>query len=206
MPTLTVEIHSATSEFQLRISTSMTAYCVDPGLAFTVRILGVASGFVGRADTPECACCSIACSHSPWKFTGSRVGLSAGQARWNAHAAQSPASIHRGNSLGREWVCRPDRHAGTRMPLNRLPAFTVEIHWGRERVCRPGRYAGTRMPLNRLPVFTVEIHWVASGFARRTGTPGRACRIIACSHPPWNFTGAGEDLSVGQARRNTHAA
>ncbi|WP_174974024.1 hypothetical protein [Burkholderia lata] len=69
-------------------------------LAFAVEIHWVESGFVGRAGTLERACRSIACQYSPWKFTGSRVGLSAGQTRWNAYAAQSPARIHRGNSLG----------------------------------------------------------------------------------------------------------
>ncbi|CAB3769496.1 hypothetical protein LMG29660_06377 [Burkholderia puraquae] len=87
VPALTVEIHSTASGFPPRISTSPTAYCVDPGLAFTVRIHRVASAFVGQTGAPGHACRAFAGSHSPLKYAGSRVGVPAGQARRNTHAA-----------------------------------------------------------------------------------------------------------------------
>ncbi|VWD10871.1 hypothetical protein BCO71171_02493 [Burkholderia contaminans] len=174
--TLTVEIHSAASGFRLRISTSAMAYCVDRRLAFNVRMLRVVSGFVGWKGVQKHACRAIADSRSWWKYVGSRVGLSAGQARRNTHAAQSRAGAHRGNTLDRERAYWPDRRAGTRMLHNRERA------------------------LNK------EILWVASGFISRTGALVHECRAIAGSHSSWKCFGSRAGLSAGRARWNPNGA
>ncbi len=174
--TLTVRNHSVASGFQAWISTLTGTYCVDGRLVFSARMLGGAGGFAGWKGEPERACRAIADSYSSWKYIESRVGLSAGQARWHMHAGQSRARAHRGNTLGREWVCRPDRHAGTRM-LN-----------------------------NRGLTLTVEIHQVASEFVGRTGALVHACGTIAGSRLSWKYTRSRVGLSAGHARRNPHAA
>lgn len=121
--TLTIEIHSAASEFQRRISTSARMYCVgrqlasafecsgarvglsagrahrDPhaanrGLPLTMKMQWVGSGLIGRTGAPEPTCCAIAGLPSPLKHAGTRAGLSARHVRRNAHAAQSRARTH----------------------------------------------------------------------------------------------------------------
>lgn len=97
-------------------------------LALMVEVRWVASGFISRKGTLEHACCAIAGLHSPWKYTGSRTGRSAGRAPWCTHAAPSRTHTHRGNTPDRARVYRPDMYAATRMRHNRGLALTVEIH------------------------------------------------------------------------------
>jgi hypothetical protein len=97
-------------------------------LVLIVEIHWIASGFVHRTGTPECARCTTAGSYSSWKYSEPRAGSPAEQARRNAHAAQSRTRTHRGNTLGRERDYPPDGHAGTYMLHNRGLALTAEIH------------------------------------------------------------------------------
>lgn len=140
------------------------------GLAFIVEIHWVASGLVGWTGTQEPACCAIAGSGSLWTYTGSRAGWSAGLARRYTHVTQSRARAHRGNTLGRERVARPDRHAGTRML----------------------RIRGLGL--------TFETHWIVSELIGRTGTQEPACCTIAGSRSLWKYTRSRADLSAGLAR------
>ncbi|CAB3961838.1 hypothetical protein BCO9919_00163 [Burkholderia cenocepacia] len=224
--TLTVEIHSAASGFRLGISTSARAYRVDRRPAFGVRMLRVVSGLVGWKGVQKHACRAIADSRSWWKYVGSRVGLSAGKARWNTHAAQSRAGAQRGNALGREWViCRKGTlehaccaiaslHSAWKRTGSRAGLSAGRAHWythagqsrartlrgdalGRERVYRPDEHAGTRMAHNRGLALTREMHWVGSGLIGRTGTPEPACCAIADSHTPQKYT-LGTSRFIGQ--------
>lgn len=173
---LTLEIHSAASGFRLRISTSAKVCCVDRRLAFNVRMLRVVSEFVDWNSVQKHACRAIADSRSWWKYVGSRVGLSAGKACRNPHAAQSRSGTHRGNTLDRERAYWPDRRAESRMLHNRERALNVEVLW------------------------------VASGFISRKGTLKHACCAITGLRSPWKRPGSRAGRSAGRAPRYTHAA
>lgn len=187
-------------------------------LALMVEVRWVASGFISRKGTLEHACCAIAGLHSPWKYTGSRAGRSAGRAPWCTHAAPSRTHTHRGNTPDRARVYRPDGHAGTRMPNNRGLPLTMEMHWvesglicrtgrpepacgaiadshtpqkytrGHEQVYRPDMYAATRMRHNRGLALTVEIHRASSVHNSGYPRPIRHCRPATRAPSPLKTT------------------
>lgn len=176
------------------------------GLTLAVEIHRIARGFVGRKGTLEPACCAIADSHTPQKYT-----------------------------LRHEQVYRPDMYATTRMRHNRGLALTVEIHRASsvcnsgyprpirhyrpssrapsplkttarrvvrdagyphacasadamtdargERFDRPEIPAGQGSPADRVLPLTVEMHSVASRFGDRISTRGLALAPLARSRP-----------------------
>ena len=173
---LTVGIHSAASGFRRGISTSDPVHFVDLLRTFTVRIHRVESEFVRRISTPEHACCVIAASHSPLKYTGIRLAAAAVVHVRNcvAFPGHTPTLTVGNHSASSGLGGRISTWAHVPPSMEDVPFAALR---------RPAIHTGRGSSPDRASTLTLEIHSAASRFGGRISTRQRASSPFATSRP-----------------------